>query len=174
MFTLKRKKKEKLLKHMSWLSILRKEEGEWRSISFLPPGDAVWLEVALCSAGFIRALHSFPARPLASILQWALEEQLLSPAAGPSLLCQGGSYWSQELPLPRYPGQENNIHGDKAVNVTAGCHSPCPQIGGPSEATFLCCKLNFLQSCSVSEPQIYYVILKRNSFLDTFELVESS
>lgn len=38
--------------------------------------------------------------------------------------------------MPRCPGQENNIHGDKAVNVTAGLHSPCTQIGLPSEATF--------------------------------------
>lgn len=74
--------------------------------------------------------------------------------------------------MPRCPGQENNIHGDKAVNVTAGLHSPCTQIGLPSEATFLCWKLNFLQSCSVSETQICYVLFERNYFL-TFELVKS-
>lgn len=44
-----------------------------KSISFPPPGDAVWLEEALCSAGFIRELHCFPARPLASLLQRALK-----------------------------------------------------------------------------------------------------
>lgn len=152
-----------------------KEGGGWkRSIIFPPPGDAVWLEVALCSAGFIRALHCFPARPLASLLQPALEEQLLSPAAGPSFLCQDGSCSSQELSSLRFAGQENNIHGDKAVNRTAGLHSPCTPIGAPSEDTFLCWKLNFLQSCSVSEQQIYNVILERNSFLDTFELAKSS
>lgn len=134
-----------------------------RSISF-PPPDAVWLEVALCSAAFIRALHCFPARPLASLLQRALEEQLLFPAAGPLFLCQDGSCLSQEFPLLRFPGQENKIHGDKAVNMTAGLHSRCTQIGAPSEDTFLCWKLNFLQSCSVSEQQIYYVILERNYF----------
>lgn len=126
--------KETIKAHI--LTFHPKDEGEWRRISFPPPGDAVWLEVALCSAGFIRALHCFPARPLASLLQWVLEEQLLSPAAGPSFLCQDGSYLFQELAMPRCPGQENNIHGDKAVNVTAGLHSPCTQIGLPSEATF--------------------------------------
>lgn len=107
------------------------------------------------------SISSLPSKViLASILLWALREHLLLPAAGPSLLDMDGSDLSLELsaeiPCLR---QGNNISGAKAVNVSSGVYWPCTHINLHSEAIFLCCKFNFLQSYQASlhtsKPQIY-------------------
>lgn len=64
-------------------SILIKKEVGRKSISFPPPGAAVWPEVAFCSAVFIRAVYHSPARSLWPLLRSELSaEQLHPPVPG--------------------------------------------------------------------------------------------